>query len=188
MLPANHHILFTKPFRTDKKNIMMSSVKHYDAFRKALWWFSKDIIMLYWRHYNEFFSSSYKCKKSLPNDIKKSSQWFGKDIAMIFQRLRDVLPKTSQWFFFEKTPTLSASHNSRLKADWKVILSVIPIYTQSVTSRLKAERRDKKDTCIEGVMPEWRNPEILYYALFPTNQFLSLTFYYVICYYIMGID
>jgi hypothetical protein len=36
MLPPNHHILFTKPFRTDKKTIMMSSGKHYDAFRKAL--------------------------------------------------------------------------------------------------------------------------------------------------------
>jgi hypothetical protein len=56
-------------------------------------------------------------KKSLPNDIKKSSQWFGNDIAMIFQQPRDVLPKTSQRFFFGRTLTLSPTHIFRLKAD-----------------------------------------------------------------------
>jgi hypothetical protein len=129
----------------------MSSGNHYDAFLKALWCFTKDIIMLYRRHHNEFFLVFRQVKKSLPDDIKKSSQWFGNDIAMIFQQHRDVLLKTSQWIFLERTLPLSPAPIFRLKADWKVILSVIAIYTQAVTSRLKAERRDKKDNCIGGL-------------------------------------
>jgi hypothetical protein len=43
-----------------------------------------------------FFSGLYHRKKSLRDDIKKSSQWFGKDIAMFFQRHRNDSVKASQ--------------------------------------------------------------------------------------------
>jgi hypothetical protein len=74
----------------------MSSVNHYDVVGKALWCLSQSIIMVCWRHYEDFFSSSkwvfsFITMSSVKHhdDSGKTSWWFGKEIAMFDWRHRD---------------------------------------------------------------------------------------------------
>jgi hypothetical protein len=56
-----------------------------------------------------------------------------------------------------------------------MLLSVVACYTQAVTSRLKAERRSEKDTCMGGIIYLYK---YFFYLIFqPGNMVLWHTEY-----------